>query len=91
MSRHYSSFFTITTESEILQTLEPGNFTFLTKLNFQNLGLSYKQKIYHLASNEVEYIKFTFESDMEGILRLKSESNCLSMKNILSYVMGKKI
>ena len=91
MSRHHSSFFTVTTESEILQTLEPGNFTFLTKLNFQNLGLSYEQKVYHLASNEVEYIKFTFESDMEGILRFKSESNCLSMKNILSYVIGKKI
>ena len=69
-------FFTITTESEILQTFEPSNFTFLTKFNFQDLGLSYKQNIYHLASNEVEYTKFTFESDMEGILRVKSESNC---------------
>ena len=58
-------FFTITTESEILQTLEPGNFTFLTKFYFQNLSLSYKQNIYHLASNEVEYIKSTLESDME--------------------------
>lgn len=75
--------FTITTKSELLHTLGPSNFTLLARLSFQSLGLSHKEKIYYLASNEAECIKFTVGSDTKSILGLfKSESKCLNLRNV---------
>lgn len=71
--------FIITTKSELLYTLG-SKLSLLSKLSYQNLGLSHKEEQYYLASNEAEYIKFTVGSGIESVYELKIRNKLVKWK-----------